>query len=139
MPLTIRMLGVSDAAVLDHVAPDVFDNTVDPHLTAEFLADPRHHIAVAVEDGTVVGMATAVHYIHPDKPRELWINEVGVAPTHRQRGIGKQLMQALFNHGRELGCSEAWLGTEENNTAARALYTAVGGEEEPMIIYTFKL
>ena len=80
---TIRILGPGDAAVLDHVAEGVFDNAVDPRWTAEFLADSRHHLAVAVDDGQVVGMASAVHYVHPDKPPELWINEVRVGPLGR--------------------------------------------------------
>jgi len=42
--------------------------------------DPRHHLVVAVEH-VVVGFCSAVDYIQPDKPPELWINEVGVAPT----------------------------------------------------------
>ncbi len=137
--LTIRMLGPTDASVLDCVAPDVFDNEIAPRWTAEFLADPRHHMAVALLGGRVVGMASAVHYVHPDKPPELWVNEVGVAPSHQGHGIGKQLLQALFARGRALGCSEAWLGTEEPNRAARRLYAAVGGQEEPMIYVTFRL
>jgi aminoglycoside 6'-N-acetyltransferase I len=60
---------------------------------AEFLRDERHHLAVAIEDETVVGFASGVHYVHPDKPAELWINEVGVAPSHHRRGIGKPLLQ----------------------------------------------
>jgi hypothetical protein len=44
---TIRILGLEDAAVLDRVAPGVFDNAVDPRWAAEFLADSRHHLAVA--------------------------------------------------------------------------------------------
>ena len=49
MPMspTIRRLGPGDASVLDEVAPDVFDNAIDPRGTAEFLADPRHHLGVA--------------------------------------------------------------------------------------------
>ena len=43
----IRLLGPSDASVLDNVAPSVFDNAIDPRWTAEFLSDPRHHLAVA--------------------------------------------------------------------------------------------
>ena len=97
--VTIRLLGPADAKLLDCVAPGVFDNPVDARLAAEFLADARHHLVVAVIDGQVVGMATGVHYIHPDKPRELWVNEVGVAPAHQRQGIGKQLLQALFAHG----------------------------------------
>ncbi len=43
-------------------------------------------------------MASGVDYIHPDKPRELWINEVGTASTHRGRGIGKKVVTALVEH-----------------------------------------
>jgi len=69
-----------------NVTAEVFDNPINAEWTREFLADPRHHIAVAIDDGLVVGFASGVHYIHPDKPAELWINEVGVAPAHRRRG-----------------------------------------------------
>ena len=138
-PLTIRMLGPDDAALLDHVAPGVFDNSIEPRWAAEFLADARHHMAVALEGGLVVGMASAVHYVHPDKSPELWVNEVGVAPSHQQQGIGQQLLRALFERGRELGCTEAWLGTEVDNVAARRLYATVGGKEEPMVYVTFDL
>lgn len=129
--VTIRLLGPDDASVLGHVAPDVFDNAVDPRWTAEFFADPRHHLAVAQDGSLVVGMASALHYVHPDKPPELYINEVSVAPTYRNQGIGRRLLKALFTHGRTLGCAEAWLGTERNNTAALRLYAAAGGEEDP--------
>jgi len=96
-------------------------------------------MAVAIDEGQVVGMASAVHYLHPDKPPELWVNEVGVAPSHQQQGVGQQLLGALFAHGRGAGCREAWLGTEVDNTAARRLYAAVGGNEQPMVYVTFEL
>ena len=83
--LTIQMLGPADTALLDNVASGVFDNAIDQRWTAEFLADPRHHMAVAIDDGQVVGMASAVHYVHPDKPPELWVNEVGWPPRTSSR------------------------------------------------------
>src|SRR3954470_7212717 len=104
MTPTVRILGSDESSVLDHVAPDVFDNPVHPRWTAEFLADSRHHLAVAIDEGEVVGMASAVHYVHPDKPPELWVNEVSVAPTHRAQGVGRRLLEALFERGRSLGC-----------------------------------
>ncbi|MBL7989190.1 MAG: GNAT family N-acetyltransferase [Chlorobi bacterium] len=136
---TIRTLTATDAAILDSVADEVFDNEVRPKFAQEFLADPRHHIAVAMVDGVVVGIATAVHYIHPDKPPELWINEVGVAPEYQRQGIATQLMKALFALGVALGCRQAWLGTEEENTPARHLYASLGGTEETMVSITFQL
>jgi ribosomal protein S18 acetylase RimI-like enzyme len=137
--LIIRLLGRDDAAVLRRVAPDVFDNPVDPHWTAEFLADPRHHLVVAIDDETVVGMASAVHHVHPDKPPQLFINEVGVASSHHGQGIGRRLLEALLQRGRELACTEAWVLTDESNTAARRLYAGGSGARAPeaILMYTF--
>ncbi len=136
---TIRLLGPGDMAVLGNVAEDVFDEAINPRWAAEFLNDPRHHIVVALLGNQVIGMASAVHYVHPDKSPELWVNEIGVSPPHRQRGIGKRLIAALFSRGRELGCKEAWLGTEESNIAARRLYASVGGVAQSMVYFTFDL
>jgi ribosomal protein S18 acetylase RimI-like enzyme len=139
--LTIRVLGPDDAALLDRVATDVFDHAVDARWTAEFFADPRHHLAVALDGDTVVGIASGVRYVHPDKPPELFVNEVGVAPTHQGQGIGRRLMQALLAHGRDLGCREAWVLTDYTNAAARRLYASVGGTEapEPTLLVSFRL
>lgn len=141
MSITVRTLGPDDAPLLSHVAPDVFDHAVDPRWTAEFLNDPRHHLAVALDGDLIVGIASAVHYVHPDKAPELWVNEVGVAPSHWRQGIGRQLLDALFARGRDVGCQMAWVLTEPDNTAARRLYAAVGGAEapEPPVLVEFKL
>lgn len=127
----IRLLTSADRLVLQTVAEGVFDDAVDRALTAEFLDDPRHHICVAIDNGVVVGFASAVHYVHPDKPSELWINEVGVAPAFQRRGLARAILQELLSHARSLGCTEAWVLTDEDNRAARALYNSVGGEETP--------
>ena len=134
------MLNSNDPEVFERVAPDVFDNPIDPRWSAEFLADERHHLAVALAEGQVVGMASAVHYLHPDKPPELWVNEVGVAPAYQGQGIGKRLLQALFAHGRDLGCGEAWVLTDQENAAARRLYAAAGGSETAdVVMVSFRL
>ena len=141
MSTIVRLLGPDDAAVLARVASGVFDHEIDPRWTSEFLADPRHHLAVAVDDGTVVGMASALHYVHPDKPPELWVNEVGVARTHRGRGVGTRLLRVLFEHARTLGCAEAWVLTERANVTAQCLYAGVGGTaaaEDP-VMFSFRL
>lgn len=74
MAIEILLLQPGDEAVLGNVAPGVFDHPIDSRLTAEFLADARHHVAVAVDEGMVVGFASGVHYAHPDKPCELCVN-----------------------------------------------------------------
>jgi hypothetical protein len=80
MTVEIKVLRSGDESVLANVAAEVFDNPIDADLTAEFLGDPRHHLAVAIDDGLVIGFASAIHYVHPDKPPQMWINEVAIAP-----------------------------------------------------------
>ncbi len=141
MAVEFRLLGAGDAHLLATPAADVFDHDPDPALCREFLQDPRHHIAVALDAGVIVGFASGVHYVHPDKPAELWINEVGVAPTHQRQGIGQQVLQCLLNHAKQLGCREAWVLTSPANRAAMGLYTAAGGQRlsDPPAMFSFPL
>jgi len=138
--LEIRMLDSRDHALFNNVAPDVFDNATDQRLVTEFLADPRHHLAAAIDGGQLVGFASGVHYIHPDKPAEMWINEVAVAPSHQGRGIGKTILRTLLQHAEHLGCREAWVLTDRSNTAAMRLYASTGAEEPPSdhVMFTFR-
>jgi len=85
----------------------------------------------------MIGFASAVHYVHPDKEPQLWINEVSVAPPYPERGIGKAVLHALLERGRELGCSEAWVLTDKENLPARALYASAAGEETEHIMVSF--
>ncbi len=140
--MEIKILGPGDGAALDAINPDVFDDVLDPRAAAEFLNDPRHHLVVAIDRGEVVGFASAVHYVHPDKPApELWINEVGVATSHRGRGVAKAILQRLLEVAREVGCVEAWVLTERTNDAALRLYKSSGGIEASgeQVMFTFRL
>ncbi len=139
MSLDVRLLGPEDASILLRVAPDVFDGQVDARWSKEFLSDPRHHLVVALDGEIVVGMASAVHYVHPDKAPQLFINELAVATSHQNRGIGQRLLASLLGKGRALRCTEAWVLTEESNTFARRLYASGEGVRAPSkcVMYTF--
>jgi ribosomal protein S18 acetylase RimI-like enzyme len=127
--------------VLDAVAPDVFDDAIDARAAREFIDDPRHRLAVALDDGIVVGFVSAVLYVHPDKPApELWINEVGVAPSHQGQGIARRLLTATLDEARAAGCREAWVLTDQSNRAAMRLYESGGGEASgDHVMFTFHL
>lgn len=138
--VTITMLTAGSVHLLDRVAAEVFDGPIERARAVEFAADSRHHLALALDADLVVGMASGVHYVHPDKPPELWINEVGVAPTHQGHGIGKRLVARLLAHGRALGCGQAWVLTEHTNGAAQRLYAASGGVRvDDPVLYEFHL
>ena len=140
--IEIKLLGPAHLHILDNVAENVFDDPIVESSAREFLGDPRHRLVVALDEDTVVGFVSAVIYVHPDKPApELWINEIGVAPTHQRHGIGKSLMQAILEESKRSGCSEAWVLTERINLPAMAMYRSAGGEEtlpDPTM-FTFRL
>jgi ribosomal protein S18 acetylase RimI-like enzyme len=136
----VRLLDTSEVAVLERVAPDVFDDQVNPHYAQEFMQDPRHHLAVAVTpEGLVIGMASGVHYLHPDKAPTMFINEVGVSAAWEGQGIGRRLVAALLHRASVLGCADAWTATEPDNHGAQALYTRCGGVKDPspFVMFTF--
>lgn len=140
--IEIKLLHATDFPYLETIAEDVFDDPIVPASAQEFLADPRHHLIVALDENIIVGFVSAVIYVHPDKlAPELWINEIGVAPTHQRQGIGKRLLKAMLDHAKESGCSEAWVLTERDNTAAMTMYRSIQGVEtspDP-VMFTFKL
>ncbi len=139
--VVIHLVNHANASLLESVDEDVFDNKVQPELLSAFLANPANLLVVAVADGQVVGMASGITYVHPDKPLALFINEVGVSNTFHRKGIGRRLVSALIETGTKLGCVEAWVATELNNEPARALYETLGGvpDEDHSVVYVYTL
>lgn len=138
--MRIEVLTAADAEILRSVAPGVFDDPVDERASAEFLADPRHHLVVAIDAATVVGFVSAVDTVHPDAAApELWIDEVAVAPSHRGQGIARRMLAAVLDLAGRLGCSEAWVLADASNRAAQNLYRAAGGvaHDDAVVMYTF--
>lgn len=133
--------GQEDLERFSNIAEGLFDKPIQSDLLKMFLSDERHHMAIALSETCIVGFVSAVDYLHPDKPRELWINEVGVSKPWRKMGIAKALMQRMFEHAKEIGCMEAWVLTEPDNIAANALYGSVksgsGTEKVSCIMYDF--
>lgn len=138
---TIHLVTKATLSLLDHVYEDVFDRPIGSDFLHEFLSNPSNSLFVAIVEGHVVGMATGLTYVHPDKPRSLFINEVGVAACYQRKGIGTQLISSLLEWGKSKGCTEAWVATEEDNLPARLFYEATGGtaDEKPAVVYVYSL
>ena len=137
----IQRLGPGDAERLLAADPQLFDFAVSPQWTTEFLGDSRHHIVVATFDGRVIGSVTGVHYVHPDQAPTLFVVELAVAAEHQQQGVAKTMLHALLAHGRALGCTNAWVGTESDNHAARHVYETTGCtlDSDSFVPYSFDL
>ena len=140
MTIAYRLLGPGDESVLDRVAEEVFDEPIRPDRLIAYLADPATLLLVALDGDLVVGQCAAVIHRHPDKPTELYVDELGVSPAWQRRGIGAELMRRILDEGRARGCEEAWLGTEPDNDAANALYARLAGSPvETFHLYHYDL
>jgi ribosomal protein S18 acetylase RimI-like enzyme len=136
---TVKRITAEDINLFDHVAEDVFDEPVHPQRLEAYLIEPGHLMVLALKGDEVVGQCAGVIHRHPDKPDELYVDEVGTATAHLRQGIATAMLTELFAWGKELGCVDAWLGTELDNDAANALYRAFEGEEDTIKYYEFKL
>lgn len=139
MHIEIKRLGAGDAAILAHVAADVFDAAIDAERLEAYLAEPSHHLIVALKDGAVVGQAAAVVHRHPDGPAELYIDNLGVTPALQRQGIARRLLEEIFALGKRLGCEEAWVATAPDNRPARGFYESYGRAGESFVMYVHKL
>lgn len=131
----IHWIGASNAHLLTNVASGVFDHAIDPARLTKYLSGPANLMAVALQDTLVVGMCMCVIHDHPDKPTELYLDEIGTGDDWRRQGIARALMLEVFERADALEIEEIWLGTEPDNTPARGLYESFGVKGDEALIY----
>ena len=139
MAFIVRRITAGDGAAFANVAADVFDEPIHPERMHAYLAAPGHLMVLAFDGDLVVGQCAGVVHHHPDKATELYVDEVGTATSHLRQGVATAMLTELLAWGRELGCTEAWLGTELDNDAANGLYRRFDAEEDTIKYYEFKL
>ena len=122
----LHHIGANNAALLERVAEDVFDEDIDMAQLAIYVADARHALYVAVEDGVVIGQARGVIHLQPDTAPDLYIDNLGVTPAAQRHGVASALVDALMAWARVQGCGTAWVATETDNAQANPFYAARG-------------
>jgi ribosomal protein S18 acetylase RimI-like enzyme len=134
----VRILEATTVEQVGAAAP-LFDGPPVSQATNAFLAEPRHHLLVALDDdGRTVGFISGVETTHPDKGTEMFLYELAVAEDARQRGIGRALTTSLADLARSRGCYGMWVGVDTDNPAAHATYHAAGGNKpEPCNVITW--
>ena len=111
--------------------------TADPVMSAErfgeILADPLHEIAVAVEDGTIVGAALLIErHLQGELqvPRSVaFVQEICLLKPHRRRGIGRLFIAYIETWARERQLDSIELNVWAKNEGALAFYRALGFDE----------
>jgi GNAT superfamily N-acetyltransferase len=87
--------------------------------------DPNEPVfaLVAEGEGNLIGL---VHYLfHRDTTRiELtcYLQDLFTAPSERGRGVGRSLIQGVYDYARAAGISSVYWQTHQSNAAGRMLY-----------------
>jgi GNAT superfamily N-acetyltransferase len=120
-----------DTALPEPITAATWERFFDP-------AEPVHAL-VAVQGAEVVALA---HYLFHRSTTRLhdvcYLQDLFTAPSHRGRGIGRQLIEAVYDAARALGSSRVYWQTHHTNTAGRALYDQVAAHVG-FIIYAKEL
>jgi aminoglycoside 3-N-acetyltransferase I len=113
---------------------DLFDAPPTEAWSAKFLASENHHLLMALDGDDPIGFVSGVETTHPDKGTEMFLYELSVLEDRRNRGVGRELVQALAELARNRGCYGMWVGTEPDNAAAQATYRKAGAKEEAPLL-----
>jgi ribosomal protein S18 acetylase RimI-like enzyme len=106
----------------------------------EFLADGRNIYLTVHADEQLAGALHAIAYAHPAGRRYLYVDEVDTDEAFRRQGVATAMLRAAREIGRGLGAHAVWLGADDGNEAAHALYRSLGALEiDPGVIYTYAI
>lgn len=101
-------------------------------------AEPVHAL-VAEESGRVVGLA---HYLFHRSTTRLddvcYLQDLFTAEAQRGRGVGRRLIEAVYEAARDAGSSRVYWQTQATNQAGRALYDKLA-QNSGFIVYTHEL
>lgn len=118
----IHRVTAANVGDLADVHSDIFDSEIDPARLAAFVDDPHHLLVIARTGTLVVGQIRGIIHLQPDGGSQLYIDNLGVAPELRRRGLARALLREVLAWGRAHGCVDAWVATEPDNRPARRLY-----------------
>ena len=103
---------------------------------ARFL-DPKEpmHALVAEQDGALLGL---VHYLFHRATAMIentcYLADLFTNQKARGKGVGRQLIEAVYDAARGAGCSRVYWQTHETNAVAQVLYNEVA-ERSGFIVY----
>ncbi len=143
--LTVRRLAATDAdlaVIVAQIAASRMEigEQISLQSLNNFLVDTRNVYLVAHIGDQLAGALHAVHYVHPSGHTYVYVDELDTDEAFRRRGVATRLMRAMSDIAREMGADTAWLGADEGNDPAHALYRKLGPDEiDPGVIYTYRV
>ena len=135
MAIEIIQLSESNMNVLNNYDEDIFDEKIDTYRLAAMLKERNNILLVAVNESVVIGQVLGVTHRHPDKPTELYIDDLGVSEKFQRRGIATRLLEQLYTIGRDRGCEEVWVATEPENEPTIKFFESLNLAARKVIVF----
>ncbi len=123
-----------NANLLERVADDVFDDEIVA-AGLDAVIQSGQLLVVATRDGIVVGQVQGMIQHHVDGPPQLYLDNLGVSPSHQREGIARGLVHEARAWSRELGCAATWIVAELDNEPADGFYRALGARRSSVALY----
>jgi len=115
----------------DEITQVTWKRFFDPH-------EPMHAL-VAEQDGKLLGL---VHYLFhrwtATREDTCYLADLFTNELARGKGVGKMLIEAVYEKARAAGCSRVYWQTHETNAVAQVLYNKVA-ERSGFIVYRKQL
>ena len=93
------------------------------------------HALVAEEAGRLLGLAHFIRHRSTSQPGLVcYLQDLFTDPKVRGKGVGKGLIEAVYDRAKALGCRRVYWQTHETNATARRLYDGVA-ERSGFIVY----
>lgn len=93
------------------------------------------HALVAEQDGRLLGLAHYLfHRITSRIEASCYLNDLFTTPDVRGQGVGRALIEAVYEQARLAGSTVVYWGTHETNETAQKLYRQVA-DRSGFIIY----
>ncbi len=97
--------------------------------------EPVHAFVAEAADGGLIG---TVHYLYHRSTTSIgpncYLQDIFTTPEARGKGVGKALIEAVYERARTDGCARVYWHTRETNTTAMRLYNQVA-EGVGIVVY----
>ncbi len=122
------------SSLFKQLAPDL------AQLSLEQVLDRKNNCYALcyVENGAIVGLAIMCVY-KVISGYNGWIEDVIVDEKHREKGIGRKLIEKLIEIGKDLNLTNIFLFTGKHRTAANKLYSNLGFRKKNSMLYSLKI
>jgi GNAT superfamily N-acetyltransferase len=122
------LLQLMDSYAADEMGgASALDPGVRSRLVAALKSEPGYVGLLAYEGTRALGLANCFRGFSTFRAAPLLnLHDLVVAPSHRGRGIGAQLLAAVQQKARELGCCKVTLEVQSENRVAQSAYLRAG-------------